>query len=185
MKNPNVQRALEDMEYIRQTDPRRGHYKGEALAKKPCKQVPQFPGLTNLEEVYAVLRKCWKADTAYPNSQATWKSNDPSFGQCAITAALVCDLFGGTIHRIDTKGGGTHYFNKIDGQWVDLAYEQFTLYNQTYKEEPNTEIPRNKTSQGGDSRKRYVKLQQNMMLYLNKGLNKKKTEDKDNGKQRQ
>ena len=181
MANPYVQKALDDLEYIRQNDPIRGRYKGENLGNKKCKQVKQFPGLTNLNEVYAVLRKCWKADTAYPNCQKDWKANDPSYGQCAITAALVNDLFGGTIHRIDVKGGGTHYFNKIDGQWVDLAIEQFNLYHQTYKETPNKEIPRNQTCQSGDSRKRYVKLQQNMMLYLNQDTGGKKTEEKGNG----
>ena len=183
MNNPYVEQAVDDMEYLRQNDPLRGHYKGEELGEKKCKPVKQFPGITNLNELYAVLRKCWRADTAYPNCQKDWKSNDPSYGQCAITAALVNDMFGGTIHRIDTKGGGTHYFNKIDGQWVDLAFEQFVLYHQTYKETPNKEIPRNRTCQSGDSRNRYVKLQQNMMLYLNQDTAGKKTVDKD-GEQR-
>ena len=183
MQNPYVQKALDDLEYIRQNDKIRGRYKGENLGELRCKPVPQFPGIETLNDLYAVLRKCWRADTAYPNCQKDWKSNDPSYGQCAITAALVCDMFGGTIHRINVKGGGTHFFNKINGQYVDLAIEQFLLYHQTYKEEPNKEIPRKQTCQGGDSRKRYVKLQQNMMLYLNQDSGNKKAEEKGNGKQ--
>lgn len=184
MSNPYVTKAVEDMQYLRQNSPIRGHYKGEELGGQKCKPVPQFPGIETLNDLYAVLRKCWRADTAYKNCQATWKSSDPSYGQCAITAALVCDMFGGTIHRIDVKGGGTHYFNKIGGKYVDLASEQFALYHQTYNFEPNKEIPRNQTCQGGDSRKRYVKLQQNMMLYLNQNSGNKKAEEKVDGKQR-
>ena len=168
MSNPKVEQAVEDMMYIRETSrDRRGHYKGEEIGDMKCKEVPQFPGVTNLNELYAVLRQCWRAETAYPTCQKDWKSNDPTYGQCAITAALVNDMFGGSIHRIPMKGGGSHYINKIGDNWVDLTYEQFTLYNDDYKETPNRTIPRNRTCQRGDARNRYVKLQQNMMVYLN------------------
>ena len=167
-ENPKVKQAIEDMAYVRETSrDRRGHYKGEELGEMKCKEVPQFPGITNLNELYAVLRKCWRADTAYPDCQKDWEASDPSYGQCAITAALVCDMFGGSIHRITNKGGGTHYFNKINDKWVDLTYEQFTLWHDDYKETPNRTIPRNRTCQTGSTRQRYVKLQQNMMVYLN------------------
>ena len=166
-ENKKVKEAMEEMAYIRETShDRRGHYKGEELGELKCKPVKEFPGITNLNELYAVLRKCWRADTAYPNCQSTWRGNDPSYGQCAITAALVNDMFGGTIHRIALKNGGSHYINKINGKYVDLTNEQFTLYRDTYNEEPNRTIPRNRTCQGGSARNRYVKLQQNMMIYL-------------------
>ena len=168
MSENKVTEAMEEMAYIRETSKeRRGHYKGEELGELKCKEIPQFPGITNLNELYAVLRKCWRADTAYPDCQKDWRPNDPSYGQCAITAALVCDMFGGTIHRIAMKGGGSHYINKINNQWVDLTFEQFTLYHDNYKETPNRTIPRNRTCQSGNSRARYIKLQQNMMIYLN------------------
>ena len=113
--NKNVKQALEDMEYVRQTSKdRRGHYKGEELGELKCQEVPQFPGITNMNELYAVLRKCWRADTAYPDCQKDWEPSDPTYGQCAITAALVNDMFGGSIHRLALKGGGSHYINKIN-----------------------------------------------------------------------
>lgn len=82
-----------------------------------------------LGDLYEILRKCWSKDTAYPSCQADWVPDDPTYGQCAVTAMLVYDLFGGTIHRIRVEGGGTHYFNKIDGHYIDLTREQFDLYN--------------------------------------------------------
>ena len=167
-ENQKVKEAVDEMMYIRQTShDRRGHYKGEELGEMKCKEVPQFPGVTNMNELYAVLRKCWRANTAYPDCQKDWEASDPSYGQCAITAALVNDMFGGSIHRISLKGGGTHYFNKIEGKWVDLTFEQFSLYRDNYNETPNRTIPRERTCQTGSARSRYVKLQQNMMVYLN------------------
>ena len=64
--------------------------------------------LQTLDDLYNVLRKSWFKETAYPSSQVDWKESDPSYGQCAITAMLVHDMFGGTIHRIHIEGGGTH-----------------------------------------------------------------------------
>ena len=58
-----------------------------------CKPVPQFPGITTLLELFAVLEKCWSKETAYPSCQADWIPNDPSYGQCAIPATRVYGPF--------------------------------------------------------------------------------------------
>ncbi|WP_270455879.1 hypothetical protein [Allisonella histaminiformans] len=55
-----------------------------------------------------ILEQCWDQETAYPSCQEEWVPEDPSFGQCAITAMLVHDMFGGTIHKIRGDGGGEH-----------------------------------------------------------------------------
>jgi hypothetical protein len=99
------------------------YYQGQEFKDMKCEEVPAFKGIDTLHKLYAVLRQSWKADTAYPSCQNEWVINDPSYGQCAITATLVCDMFGGTIHRIHVNGGGTHYFNKIDGHYIDLTRE--------------------------------------------------------------
>ena len=88
--------------------------------------------LQTIDDLYNILRECWCKETAYPSCQAEWVPNDPSYGQCAITAMLVYDMFGGSIHRIRVDGGGTHYFNKINGHYIDLTIEQFDLYNISY-----------------------------------------------------
>ena len=120
-----------------------------------CKSIPQFPGITSLLELFAVLEKCWCKETAYPSCQAEWVPNDPSYGQCAITATLVHDMFGGTIHKIKVNGGGTHYFNKINGQYVDLTRE------------PNQEISREYCGKNKDTYARYKQLQRNIISFLN------------------
>ena len=46
-------------------------------------------------------------------------------GQCAITALVVQDFFGGDLLR-GRIVGGTHYWNRLpNGQEVDLTAEQF------------------------------------------------------------
>ncbi len=116
------------------------------------------PRLVTLGNLYAILRKAWCKETAYPSCQAEWVPSDPSYGQCAITAMLVYDMFGGTIHRIRFHGGSTHYFNKIDGHYIDLTSEQFDLYNIPVSYEPNEEIPRHYCGKNTDTAKRYKLL---------------------------
>ncbi len=122
--------------------------------------------INTVDELYAVLRQCWRKDTAYPSCQAEWVEDDPTYGQCAITAMLVHDMFGGTIHRIRVSGGGTHYFNKIDGHYIDLTREQFDLYNIPLEYEPNEEMDRKYCGKNADTQKRYQLLVQNIAEYL-------------------
>lgn len=100
----------------------------------------------------------WCKETAYPSCQAEWVPSDPSYGQCTITAMLVYDMFGGTIHRIRVDGGGTHYFNKINGHYIDLTIEQFDLYDIPVSYEPNEEMPRQYCGKNADTAKRYKLL---------------------------
>lgn len=116
------------------------------------------PKLSTLGDLYSILRCAWSKETAYPSCQAEWVESDPSYGQCAITAMLVYDMFGGTIHRIRVDGGGTHYFNKIDGHYIDLTIEQFDLYNIPVSYEPNEEMPRQYCGKNADTAKRYKLL---------------------------
>ncbi len=127
------------------------------------------PGDTRLQtlgELYDVLRKCWCKESAYPSCQAEWVPNDPTYGQCAITAMLVYDMFGGTIHRIRVSGGGTHYFNKIDGHYIDLTREQFDLYDIPVSYEPNEQMERKYCGKNADTAKRYQILIQRISDYL-------------------
>ena len=113
-----------------------------------------------------MLRKCWNKDTAYPSCQSDWEPNDPSYGQCAITAMLVHKMFGGTIHRIRFNGGGTHYFNKIDGHYIDLTREQFDLYNLPVSYEPNDEMDYHYCGKNANTRMRYELLVKRVSEYL-------------------
>lgn len=84
--------------------------------------------------------------------------NDPTYGQCAITATLVYDLFGGTIHKLKVDGGGTHYFNKINGHYIDLTSDQFDLYDIPLEYVPNEVVPREYCGMNADTKRRYQLL---------------------------
>lgn len=122
------------------------------------RKTPGNPKLVTIDDLYGVLRKAWCKETAYPSCQAEWVETDPSYGQCAITAMLVYDMFGGSIHRIRVDGGGTHYFNKIDGHYIDLTIEQFDLYNIPVCYEPNEEMDRKYCGKNAHTAKRYKLL---------------------------
>ena len=122
--------------------------------------------IETLGDLYTVLRKCWSKDTAYPSCQSEWVPNDPTYGQCAVTAMLVHDMFGGTIHRIRVDGGGTHYFNQIDGHYIDLTREQFDLYHIPVSYEPNDEIERKYCGKNANTKQRFDLLIHRISEYL-------------------
>lgn len=161
-----VKKALEKLSEITPAGNDGYFYQGQELAERQCKEVLAFKGIDTLHKLYAVLRQAWKAETAYKSCQTEWVPNDPSYGQCAITAMLVFDMFGGSIHRIRVDGGGTHYFNKIDGHYVDLTREQFDLYDIPVNYEANEQMQREYCGKNLDTKSRYHQLQKNIILYL-------------------
>lgn len=142
-------------------------YYGEELGSVKRKKLGNSQ-LETIDDLYNILRECWCKETAYPSCQAEWVPNDPSYGQCAITAMLVYDMFGGTIHRIRVSGGGTHYFNKINGQYLDLTIEQFDLYNIPVNYEPNEEMDRKYCGKNKDTQKRFELLIKRIAEKVNK-----------------
>ena len=166
-KNPAIETAVKKME--EKLRPHKYLFYGDECKNMECKPVAQFPGITNLMELFAVLEQCWAKETAYPSCQKEWVPNDPSYGQCAITATLVYDMFGGTIHKIKVDGGGTHYFNKLNGRYVDLTREQFDLYNIPVNYVPNQEIAREYCGKNKNTLERYKQLQRNIIRYLKEG----------------
>lgn len=161
-----VEKALEELVDVVPAGADGFYYQGQELKDKKCKEVEAFKGIDTLHKLYAVLRKSWSSSTAYKSCQSEWVSEDLSYGQCAITATLVYDMFGGSIHRIRVEGGGTHYFNKITGQYVDLTREQFDLYNIEVAYEPNETMQREYCCKNPDTNARYRQLQRNIIAYL-------------------
>jgi hypothetical protein len=72
------------------------------------------------------LRPMWAMDTS---SDPGWSPATPSKGQCAVTAMLVQDLFGGDLLRV-VNDGTSHYFNRLDDATiVDLTRDQFDTWD--------------------------------------------------------
>lgn len=145
-------------------------YFGEEFGNEIKRNIEKESNKINtLNELFEVLLKAWTRETAYPSAQKDPeynKENDPTYGQCAITATLVYDMFGGTIHKIKIDGGGTHYFNKINGNYIDLTRDQFDLYNIAIEYEPNTEISREYCGKNLDTLKRFNLLKERIVEIL-------------------
>ena len=86
--------------------------------------VKDASGLTP-RDYYDILSGIWCADTCAPRMREEWSADNPTFGQCSITAFLMQDIFGGKVYGILRPGGNYHCFNVVDGCVFDLTSEQF------------------------------------------------------------
>ena len=71
-------------------------------------------------EFYHAVKHAWSAETAC----GAFDPANPCRNQCAVTALATQQVFGGELVRTATKGG-THFYNRIDGRYWDLAADQF------------------------------------------------------------
>ena len=87
-----------------------------------------FRSLTDIERV---IRSSWSTATCDPVDLSEWSPQNRARGQCAVTALVVQDLFGGElllaeVRNADGSRQGLHYWNRLaDGVEVDLTREQF------------------------------------------------------------
>ena len=149
------------------------HYYGEERSDQVT-ALKKNTSVKTIDDFFELLLECWCRETAYPSSQADYDHyNDPTYGQCAITATLVYDVFGGTIHKIRVDGGGTHYFNKINGAYYDLTRDQFDLYNIPVEYEPNQEISREYCGKNANTKARFDLLKERIVGYIRGNLKEK------------
>jgi hypothetical protein len=67
----------------------------------------------------------WSRETAHPSYQNRWAPENPSAGQCAITAMYINQKYGYPIFET-MVGKSRHFFNKDkEGNIVDLTKDQF------------------------------------------------------------
>ncbi|MEI2329818.1 hypothetical protein ACLNAR_11445 [Priestia aryabhattai] len=58
------------------------------------------------------------------HSSTKWTADNPSKGQCGVTALVVQDIKGGYILKTPCKEGW-HFYNHLNGQRCDFTQEQF------------------------------------------------------------
>lgn len=85
------------------------------------------------------LEKSWSVETSVIYSPDAF----PSYGQCAQTAILIQERFGGEILRTTSwHGRGNHFYNRIAGKRVDFTADQFSMphysYDLTYEDQPSS-----------------------------------------------
>ena len=70
------------------------------------------------------ITSAWDRDTCHPAFVNKYSNENPAAGQCLVTALAVQDEYGGDIY--DCKvGRSRHFYNVIDGETVDLTFNQF------------------------------------------------------------
>lgn len=101
----------------------------------------------NIQKLERLLRKCWSRKTSADPDRWTFKN--PAWGQCAVTALVVQDFFGGELMRASLENVegfqfmGSHYWNRLpSGKEIDLTRGQFP--KDVYRKIPNGE-PRTRT----------------------------------------
>jgi flagellar basal body rod protein FlgB len=74
-------------------------------------------------------------------------------------------MFGGSIHSVEVEGR-VHYFNKINGNYIDMTREQFENSRTPVSYEPNIEIERKAFDENGEQKRRYKLLLSRISEYL-------------------
>ena len=103
--------------------------------------------------VRAALATSWTARTASP--LVAWTPDNPSSGQCAVSALVLQDYCGGEIRRC-VVAGTPHYFIRIDDQVVDSTAAQFGTVAINY--DTSTARSRQRILRHADTRRRYELL---------------------------
>ena len=107
-----------------------------------------------LDELTKVLKLSWNKNTCSPTLQDSWNESNNALGQCAVTALIVNDFLGGKIMRCMCESG-SHYYNLIDNNIVDLTDSQFNEIPDYSKGEERT---REYLLSNKDTKKRYKLL---------------------------
>ena len=87
-------------------------------------------------KLYDDLKKVWSAETCAPRMRGDWSEENPTLGQCSITAFLVQDLLGGRVYGVPLPDGNFHCYNVVDGTVFDLTSEQFGEEKLVYTDNP-------------------------------------------------
>lgn len=98
------------------------HPAGKGLQKRaPIHRVNENLVPKDYEDIAAAFKEAWGADTS---TDENWSPENPELGQCAVTALVVQDGYGGKLKR-GLANGVSHYWNEINGEVIDLTRAQF------------------------------------------------------------
>ena len=118
-----------------------------------------------IKELKHLLILSWKKETCSPGLSDEWNQNNPSLGQCAITALILNDFLGGKIMRC-MASSGSHYYNIIDNEIIDLTIDKFLGEIPDYIN--GEERTRDYLLSNEDTRNRYEKLLYNLKQTIEK-----------------
>lgn len=96
----------------------------------------EFMQVKDPRHLYDLLLEIWCADTCAPRMRHEWTKENPTMGQCSITAFLAQDIFGGKVYGVLRPGGNYHCYNVIGDCVFDLTSEQFGEEKLCYEKNP-------------------------------------------------
>ncbi|MBR6101711.1 MAG: hypothetical protein IKP95_04720 [Ruminococcus sp.] len=85
----------------------------------------EYRAVGDPRQLYDLLLELWSAETCAPRLRDRWSSDNPTLGQCSITAFLTQDIYGGQVLGIKRPDGNYHCFNVVGDCVFDLTSEQF------------------------------------------------------------
>ena len=88
-------------------------------------QNGDYPGIRTPRDLYRALPHCWSAETCASRMRHHWSPENPSLGQCSITAFIAQDIFGGKVYGVPLPTGFFHCYNQVGDCVFDLTSEQF------------------------------------------------------------
>ncbi len=124
-----------------------------------------FGALCSPRGLYDALRPLWSRDTCAPRLREKWSSDNPTLGQCSITAFLAQDIFGGKVCGIPLPDGNFHCYNVVGDCVFDLTSEQFLPEKLAY--DGNPEQRREVHFAKEEKRLRYETLRERLCAALN------------------
>lgn len=82
-----------------------------------------------LSKIRRALEQSWSEKTSVCFSSDA----APSYGQCAPTAIVIWETFGGEILKTDGwPPNGRHFYNRINGTRYDFTADQFSMPDYSY-----------------------------------------------------
>jgi hypothetical protein len=115
-------------------------------------------GLTGLNHAGDIIAGCWKRSTSY--DPEGWTAVNRAWGQCAVTALVVQDLFGGVVLR-GLVNGIEHYWNRLPNELeVDLTRGQFS---EIHEESAVIQVSRESILASDWTTRRYQELRRRVM----------------------
>ena len=96
----------------------------------------EYPGIITIADLYNALLHIWCAETCAPRMRDRWTADNPTMGQCSITAFLAQDIFGGEVRGVLRPDGNYHCYNLVGNVVFDLTSEQFGEEKLDYTDNP-------------------------------------------------
>ncbi len=96
----------------------------------------KYAAVSDPRALYDLLTRAWCEYTCAPRLRPKWSAQDPTVGQCSVTAFLAQDVFGGKVYGIPRPDGSFHCYNEAGGRVFDLTSEQFAGEELSYEDNP-------------------------------------------------